>query len=73
MLKSKMLIIIMFLLTISLCLYSIDGSIAGDCDDKSITQGTPTVTGNYIYPPGHECTEDPDLEYDTVNSHETID
>jgi len=73
MLKLKSLINVLLVLTILFCLPPIDSSIAGDCDTKESGSGTPTVTGNFIYPPGYVCTEDPDLEYDTVNSHETID
>lgn len=68
-----MLINAILILTVLLCLSPSVNSIAGDCDDKRVGAGTPTVSGNYIYPPGHACTQDPDLEYDTVNSAETVD
>jgi len=70
--KSKSLIYILSVLTILFCLHSIDSSLAGDCGEKGDGAGTSTVSGNYVYPPGYVCTEDPDLEYDSVNSHETI-
>jgi len=73
MFKLKCLINILLILTILFCLHPINSSIAGDCDTKGSGAGTPTVTGNYNYAPGHACTEDPDLIYDTVNCHETID
>ena len=72
MLKLKSFINVLLVVTISLCLHPIESSIAGDCGEKGGDVGTPTVSGNYIYPPGHVCTEDPGMEYDTVNSHETI-
>lgn len=73
MLKLKNLINVLVAVTILFCLPPINNSIAGDCDNKGAGEGTQTVSGNYIYPPGYECTEDPDLIYDTVNSAETID
>ena len=73
MFKLKMLINASSVMTILFCLYPINSSIGGDCDGKSSGVGTPTVTGNYNYAPDHDCTEDPDLVYDTVNSDETID
>jgi len=63
----------MLFLTISLCLHPVDSSIAGDCSDKGTGAGTQTVSGNYNYAPGHTCAKDPDIEYDTANSNETID
>jgi hypothetical protein len=71
--KSKIFKIGFLILTFLFCFHLINNSIAGDCDNKGLEAGTPTITGNYIYPPGYECTEDSDLIYDTVNSAETID
>jgi hypothetical protein len=50
MLKSKMLINVLLILTISLCLHHIKSSIAGDCDDMSSGGGIPTVTGDHNIP-----------------------
>jgi len=73
MLKLKSIIYVLSVLTILICLHPINSSISGDCDSKVGGAGTSTVTGNYIYSPGHMCTEDPFIEYDTANSDETID
>lgn len=62
---------VLLTLIILLSFHPLNISFAGDCDTKT-SAGTPTVSGNYIYSPGHTCTKDPDLIYDTINSHETI-
>lgn len=73
MLKLKNPIYVLLLLTFLLCFHPIDNSIAGSCDEKASSGGTPTFSGNFNIPPGFECPENPTLEYDTVNSAETID
>lgn len=72
MLKIKGLINILWIMTILFWLHPIDSSFAGGCDDKGAGVGTSTLTGNYIYPPGYLCPENPSLVYDTANSAETI-
>jgi len=72
MLKLKMIINILLVLTILHYINPINNSIAGDCGEKGGGIETPTLTGDYIYPPGHNCTKDPGLKYDNANSHDTI-
>jgi len=68
-----MIINVLLAVTILFCLHSIDSSIAGDCGENGGGVGTPTVTGDHVYPFGWTCEEDPNLKYDAVNSAETID
>ena len=71
--KFKIFMISLFVLMILFCLKLSGHSIAGDCDDKRGSVGTSTVSGDHAYSAHWVCTEDPDLEYDTVNSSETVD
>jgi hypothetical protein len=72
MLKSKVFIIVLLVLTTLFCFYPTQNSMAGSCDEKASNGGTSTFSGNFNIPPGFECPENPTLEYDTVNSAETI-
>jgi hypothetical protein len=49
MLKLKVLINVLLILTILFCLHPINISFAGDCSDKGDGAGTPTVAGDYNY------------------------
>lgn len=73
MLKSKIFITGLLILTVVFCLHLNGRSIAGDCDDLEHSKGTPIITGDHSYPAGWLCTADPDIEYDTENSSETVD
>lgn len=55
------------------CLHLNGRSIAGDCDEIEHSKGTSIITSDYRYPAGQLCTTDPDIEYDTENSSETVD
>lgn len=73
MLKSKVLIKFLVIVTILFWFHTIKNSIAGSCDENASGGGTSTFTGNFNIPQNFECPENPSLEYDTVNSAETID
>jgi hypothetical protein len=49
MLKLKSFINALLLLTISLCIYPIDSSISGGCDEEASSGSTPTFTDDYNY------------------------
>jgi hypothetical protein len=49
MLKLKMIVNVLLLLTISIYLHPVDKSIAGTCDEMESSESTPTFTGNHNY------------------------
>ena len=49
MLKLKMIINVLLLLTISLCLHPVDTLIAGTCDETESSGSPSTFTGDHIY------------------------
>ena len=66
MLKSKIFINVLLVMTILFCFHLNHNSIAGDCDDMTSGGGTPTVTGDHNIPENWN----PGLQFDPNNPDE---